>query len=57
MAYCDIADSMKKLANNVTVGLASYFFSSDADRIWRVAERLESGMVAANTGAISQSIM
>jgi succinate-semialdehyde dehydrogenase/glutarate-semialdehyde dehydrogenase len=45
------------LANNASVGLAGYFFSSDADRIWRVAEQLEVGMVAANTGGISQAIM
>ncbi|KAI9635468.1 succinate-semialdehyde dehydrogenase [Dioszegia hungarica] len=50
-------DEAVELANNASVGLAGYFFSSDADRIWRVAERLEVGMVAANTGAISQSII
>jgi succinate-semialdehyde dehydrogenase/glutarate-semialdehyde dehydrogenase len=47
----------QRLANNSSVGLAGYFFSADADRIWRVAERLEVGMVAANTGAISQSVV
>ena len=43
-----------KLANDVDVGLAGYFFSRDVGRVWRVAERLEVGMVGANTGVISQ---
>ncbi|KAL7424562.1 hypothetical protein Q5752_000246 [Cryptotrichosporon argae] len=46
-----------KLANNSEVGLAGYFFSKDSDRIWRVAEALETGMVGANTGAISQAVI
>ena len=46
-----------KLANNTEFGLAGYFFSQDSDRIWRVAEALETGMVGANTGAISQAII
>lgn len=33
------------LANDSEVGLAGYFFSKDIDRIWRVAEALEVGMV------------
>jgi succinate-semialdehyde dehydrogenase/glutarate-semialdehyde dehydrogenase len=45
------------LANDSEVGLAGYFFSKDIDRIWRVAEALEVGMVGANTGAISQAVM
>lgn len=36
-------DEVVKLANNVPVGLAGYFFSRDVGRIWRVAERLEVG--------------
>jgi len=44
-----------ELANDTDVGLAGYFFSRDSDRIWRVAEALEVGMVGANTGAISQA--
>ena len=35
----------QKLANDSEVGLAGYFFSRDIDRIWRVAEALEVGMV------------
>lgn len=44
-------------ANRAEVGLAGYFFSRDSDRIWRVAEALETGMVGANTGMISQAVM
>lgn len=41
------------LANAAEVGLAGYFFSSDVQRIFRVAEELEVGMVGVNTGLIS----
>ncbi|KAF6761960.1 succinic semialdehyde dehydrogenase [Ephemerocybe angulata] len=44
-----------RLANDSDVGLAGYFFSRDVGRVWRVAERLEVGMVGANTGLISQA--
>ncbi|KIR57339.1 succinate-semialdehyde dehydrogenase (NADP+) [Cryptococcus gattii Ru294] len=44
-------------ANAAEVGLAGYFFSRDSDRIWRVAEALETGMVGANTGMISQAVI
>jgi succinate-semialdehyde dehydrogenase/glutarate-semialdehyde dehydrogenase len=39
-----------ELANNSPYGLASYFYSRDIGRIWRVAEALEYGMVGVNTG-------
>jgi succinate-semialdehyde dehydrogenase/glutarate-semialdehyde dehydrogenase len=41
------------LANNTEYGLASYIFSRDISRIYRVAEALEYGMVGINTGLIS----
>lgn len=41
------------LANESEVGLAGYFFSKDIQRIYRVAEALEVGMVGVNTGLIS----
>jgi succinate-semialdehyde dehydrogenase / glutarate-semialdehyde dehydrogenase len=41
------------LANDSEFGLASYFYSRDIGRVMRVAERLESGIVGANTGLIS----
>ena len=42
-----------KMANDTEFGLASYFYSKDISRVWRVAEALEYGMVGINTGAIS----
>ncbi len=41
------------LANATEYGLASYFYSRDVGRIFRVAEALEYGMVGINTGLIS----
>ncbi len=41
------------LANNTPYGLASYMYSRDLARIWRVAESLEYGMVGVNTGLMS----
>jgi len=40
-------------ANNTEFGLASYFYSRDIGRIFRVGEALEYGMVGVNTGLIS----
>lgn len=42
-----------ELANDSPVGLAGYFYSSNINRIYRVAEALEVGMVGVNTGLIS----
>jgi succinate-semialdehyde dehydrogenase/glutarate-semialdehyde dehydrogenase len=42
-----------QLSNDTEFGLASYFFSRDIGRIWRVADQLECGMVGINTGLIS----
>ena len=44
-----------KLANNSPYGLASYFYSRDIGRIWRVSEGLEYGMVGVNTGITSKA--
>ena len=43
-------------ANDTDYGLASYFYSRDASRMWRVAEQLEYGMVGINTGLISNEV-
>ena len=40
-------------ANNTEFGLASYFYSRDVGRIFRVGESLEYGMVGINTGLIA----
>ena len=45
-----------RLANDTEFGLASYFYSRDIGRVWRVAEGLESGMVGINTGMISTEV-
>ena len=50
-------DEVVRLANATDVGLAGYFFSRDVGRVWRVAEKLEVGMVGANTGIISQAVI
>ena len=41
------------MANATEFGLASYFYSRDVGRIFRVGEALEYGMVGINTGLIS----
>ena len=40
-------------ANATEFGLASYFYSRDIARVWRVSEGLEYGMVGVNTGHVS----
>lgn len=50
-------EEVLKLANDVPVGLAGYFYSRDVGRVWRVAEALEVGMVGSNTGIISQAVI
>ena len=49
-------DEAIKLANNSQFGLASYFYSRDIGRVWKVAEALEYGMVGVNTGLISNEV-
>jgi hypothetical protein len=46
------ADAIK-MANDTEFGLASYFYSRDIGRIWRVAQALECGIVGINEGIIS----
>ena len=41
------------MANSTRMGLAGYFYSQDVSQIWRVAEKLETGMVGVNEGLIS----
>jgi succinate-semialdehyde dehydrogenase/glutarate-semialdehyde dehydrogenase len=43
-------------ANDTPYGLASYFYSRDVGRIWRVSEALEYGIVGINTGVISTEV-
>jgi succinate-semialdehyde dehydrogenase/glutarate-semialdehyde dehydrogenase len=44
------------LANDTPFGLASYFYSRDIGRVWRVAEALECGLVGVNAGLISTEL-
>ena len=46
-------DEVVKAANDTEFGLASYFYTRDSARTWRVGEALEYGMVGINTGLIS----
>ncbi len=45
-----------RMANDTEFGLASYFYTRDLARAWRVAEALEYGIVGLNTGLISTEI-
>ncbi|MDQ2820562.1 MAG: NAD-dependent succinate-semialdehyde dehydrogenase [Pseudomonadota bacterium] len=49
-------DEVVAKANDTEFGLASYFYARDVGRVWRVAERLEFGMVGVNTGLISNEV-
>jgi len=49
-------DEAIALANSTEFGLAAYFFSQSNARAWRVAERIESGMVGVNSGFLSVEV-
>ncbi|SKA02175.1 NAD-dependent succinate-semialdehyde dehydrogenase [Consotaella salsifontis] len=44
------------LANDTEFGLASYFYTENIRRAWRVVEALEYGMIGHNTGLISNEV-
>ncbi|OQR75236.1 succinate-semialdehyde dehydrogenase [Tropilaelaps mercedesae] len=46
-------EEVLKAANNTEVGLAGYFYSQDVAQIFRVAKKLQVGMVGVNEGLIS----
>ena len=46
-------DEVVGYANDTEFGLAAYFYSRDIGRVVRVSENLEYGMVAVNTGILS----
>lgn len=46
---------MIDLANNVDAGLAGYFWTRDYARIFRVSEKLQYGMVGANSPSVSSN--
>ena len=49
-------DEAIRMANDTEFGLASYFYSRDIGRIWRVMEKLEYGIVGINEGIISSEV-
>lgn len=49
-------EEVVQMANNSPFGLASYFYSRDIGRIWKVAEALDYGMVGVNTGLITNEV-
>ncbi|MCJ0762477.1 NAD-dependent succinate-semialdehyde dehydrogenase [Variovorax terrae] len=49
----DSEDEVIAAANDTPFGLAAYFYSQNARRIWRVADALESGIVGINEGALA----
>lgn len=55
ISFKDEADVIA-MANDSEFGLASYFYSKDMARIWRVAEALEAGMVGVNTGMLANEM-
>ncbi|MAD28306.1 MAG: succinate-semialdehyde dehydrogenase (NADP(+)) [Woeseiaceae bacterium] len=49
-------DEALRIANDTPYGLASYFYTEDMHRAWRVADKLEAGMVALNTGSLAMEM-
>jgi len=49
-------DEVVRMANDTPFGLASYFYTRDIGRAWRVSEALEYGIVGLNVGIISTEI-
>ena len=45
-----------EMANDTEFGLAAYFYSRDVNRVWRVSEALEYGIVGINEGIISTEV-
>lgn len=45
-----------EMANDTEFGLASYLYTQDISRIWRVSEALEYGIVGINEGLISNEM-
>ncbi|KAL8396706.1 hypothetical protein RB594_003685 [Gaeumannomyces avenae] len=43
-------DEVVRRANDTSMGLASYVFTKNVDRLWRMFERLEAGMIGLNAG-------
>lgn len=48
----DTEEEAVKAANDTSMGLASYCFTKNVDRMWRMLENLEAGMIGMNTGKL-----
>lgn len=57
LAKFETEDEAIRIANEAPFGLAAYIFSRDVSRAWRVAERIEAGMVGINEGIISSEVV
>ncbi len=44
-----------EIANDTEYGLASYVFTEDSDRMWRLGDGLEFGLMGFNAGVISNA--
>src|SRR6056297_3552298 len=49
-------DEAVNMANDTEFGLASYFYTQNLTRSWKISERLEYGIVGVNTGLISTTV-
>ena len=52
----DSDEELIEMANDTIYGLASYFYSQNIHRVWKIAEALEYGMVGINEGIISTEV-
>lgn len=55
LRFSDENDVIRQ-ANDTSLGLASYLYTRDVGRVWRVAEALECGIVGINEGIISSEL-
>lgn len=52
----DTEEEVVEAANGTPYGLAAYIFTRDVDRMFRVADALETGMIGINDGLISNAV-
>jgi len=50
-------DEAVAIANDTPFGLAGYFFTKDVHRAWRIAERLQYGMISINDGILASEVI
>jgi succinate-semialdehyde dehydrogenase/glutarate-semialdehyde dehydrogenase len=55
--FCfETEDDAMTLANDTEYGLAGCFYANDLPRVWRMAEKLQYGVVGVNTGLLSTAV-